>query len=109
MNARGKSLLGWVGAAAVVVATAAPAPAFYWKGWPGSGIRTETTIVTPTDKPPTDKPPTDKPPVDQPPTDYPPPPPPPPPPPEQLPEPGTAVAGLIGLGAVAVARRLRRK
>lgn len=104
MNARGKYLLGWVGAAVAVLATAAPAPAFYWKGWPGSGIRTETTIIPPTDNPP----PTEKPPVDRPPTEEPPPPPP-PPPTEQVPEPGTAAIGLIGLGTVAVVRRLRRK
>jgi hypothetical protein len=107
MNARGTYRLGWVATAAAVLATAGPASAFYWKGWPGSGIRTETTIIPPTDN----QPPTDKPPIDQPPPEYPPPeyPLPPPPPPEQVPEPGTAVVGLIGLGAVAVVRRLRKR
>ncbi|MBX9626375.1 MAG: PEP-CTERM sorting domain-containing protein [Gemmataceae bacterium] len=96
-------------AVAAVLAAAGPAPGFYWKGWPGSGTRPEPTIVPPTnDRPPTDrpKPPTDEPwfpPIDEP------PPPPPPPPPEQLPEPGTITVGLIGLGTLAVVRRLRRK
>lgn len=104
MSGRGSYLLGSVVAVAAVLAAAGPATAFYWKGWPGSGIRREPTVVPPTDRPP--NPPTDEPwfpPIDEP------PPPPPPPPPEQLPEPGTITVGLIGLGTVAVVRRLRRK
>ena len=76
---------------------AAPAEAFYWYGWPG-GPRPPKTVVPP-DKPgnPPENPPPENPPPEN------------PPPPNGVPEPGTAVAALVGLGALAVSRAWRRK
>jgi hypothetical protein len=91
----------WFAAAAGLVSVAGPAQAFYWYGWPGSKLPPDQTVITP---PNDDKPgnPPDRPPVNPPPNE--------PPPNNPVPEPGTAVIALIGIGSIA-ARRLygRRK
>src|SRR5262245_65973722 len=90
----------WFGGVAAVVAllaTAEPALAFYWYGWPGSKLPPDRTVVTPPNK---DKPgnPPDRPPVTPPPdTEQ--------PPPNPTPEPASGLAALLGLGALAAARR----
>lgn len=87
------------GLAAVIAAVAAaPAPAFYWIGWPGANTITPPSIVPTTERveerppstvtPPPDKPPPDKPP----PTDNPP----------GVPEPTTAGIAAVGLGGLAI-------
>lgn len=86
-------------ALAVALSACGPAHAFYFEGWPGSGISnppalipsgTSRTLVEPSPVgPPV---PVDKPPVG----------------PNPTPEPATGLLGLLGLGAVAV-RRLRAK
>lgn len=100
-----------LGAAAVLLLTQ-PAEAFYWYGWPGSGVSPPATLVrtqvvvtpppggtTPSGPtPPGDTHPpggTDTPPGV--PTD-----------PKSVPEPGTLLATGLGLAAVGLARRWRR-
>jgi len=93
----------WVAAVALVLASAAPSYAFYWYGWPGSGLPPPRTVVTP---PPIEIPPGTPP--EKPPTG----PPivvPPGQPPSPTPEPGTALVALIGLGTLAAARARRRR
>jgi MYXO-CTERM domain-containing protein len=91
----------WRAGAAVGVLLLAcdPASAFYWHGWPGSHVTPPTTIVPPT-VPPVG-PPVVVPPVV-------PPAPPVVPPPSPTPEPATALLGVVGLGALA-ARRILKK
>jgi hypothetical protein len=102
-----------IGAAVVVaVTTAGPARAFYWQNWPGSQLHAAQTLVdnsvvsgkpsttqrasVPPSNPngPTPDGPPDAPPVT---------------PPTQTPEPATALLGVVGLGAVAVVRKWKRK
>jgi MYXO-CTERM domain-containing protein len=103
------------GAAAVVLFAAEPARAFYWQNWPGSRVPINNSLLSPPDgvtignppsgsgssgpvSPPT--PPVGPPlPVDKPPLS----------PPDNTPEPATGLLGLLGLGAVAAARKWRRK
>jgi hypothetical protein len=107
-----KRVIWRVGLAVAVVLTAcSPAHAFYWHDWPGSRIRVEPSLVPPITPVP-GNPPT-IPPIGPPPTTLPPisefNPPNPPGPPEQTPQPSTGHIGLLGLGAVALARRLRSR
>ncbi|HVL15734.1 MAG TPA: PEP-CTERM sorting domain-containing protein [Gemmata sp.] len=74
-----------------VVTFAAPADAFYWYGWPG-GPKPPKTVTPPPEEPPPEEPPPKE-----------------PPPTTVTPEPGTAMAALIGLGALAAWRRTRRQ
>lgn len=96
----------WMWGVAALLMAAGPAPAFYWRGWPGSGVPTPPNLVPPTDQefpPPEERPPTDRPP------DRPPEKPPYKPPTEHVPEPGTGLIGLVGLGALTVRRWQRMK
>lgn len=101
---RTRSTTRWVLAAALagLAASAGPAGAFYWY------THTDKTVISPKDK---DKPgnPPGRPPVNPP--GNPPPGNPPPgnPPPSPVPEPATALAALVGLGALGAARAWRRK
>lgn len=107
---RSKRLVKWCTATAVVLGTAAPAPAFYWKGWPSTpGAKIEQTILPPglaAPGPPVANPVPPGGDIDAvtPPVT----PPPPPPPPGNVPEPATGIAGLIGLGVLA-ARKWRKR
>lgn len=74
----------------------ATAQAFYFPGWPGSGIPPPPSLTPPPPGTPPGTPPPDRPPS-KPPGD----------PPPEVPEPATAVLGLIGL-AVIGARRSRK-
>src|SRR5215211_393146 len=100
MRTRRLSRLCWVAAVAGLLSSAEPVGAFYWYGWPGSKLPPDRTVITP---PHEDKPgnPPDRPPVNPPPDET--------PPNNPTPEPGTALAALIGLGAIAVRRAWRRK
>jgi hypothetical protein len=84
-------------AVTAVLASAAPAQAFYWYGWPGSGLPPPRTIVGGPHTPGTPEFPPVGPPVVPPVV----------PPGSSVPEPGTGLAWLIGLGVLA-ARRARR-
>jgi hypothetical protein len=101
MRRRGVIRWAWAAAVAAVLASAGPAPAFYWYGWPGSRVPPRKTIVGPPGAP--ENPPVFPPlmpPVNSPPEL-------PPTPPGPVPEPGTALAALAGLGALAAARMWR--
>ena len=89
----------WAATLAATVSSPGAASAFYWYGWPGSKLPPDRTVITP---PHQEKPgnPPDRPPVNPPPEQ--------PPPNNPTPEPGTALAALIGLGAVAARRAWRR-
>lgn len=89
-------------AAVAVLASAGPADAFYWYGWPGSQIPPPRTVITPPNKDHPGSPP-DVPPVGPPSTT------PPDTPPSPTPEPATAFAALAGLSALAAARVWRRR
>lgn len=85
----------FLAATASLVAVAAPAPAFYWIGWPGSGVQQPPTIISEQVKvehrPP--KPPTDPPGGsvrEEPPT------------PEEVPEPASLGLAAAGLGVLTV-------
>lgn|GEM_PF-3124264 len=102
---------------AVVVVTltaCGPAHAFYWYGWPGSGINPTPSLITPQSMAlpgdpqpsgsPSSTPPSQTP--SGPPTDATPPP---VGPPDSTPEPSTGLIGLVGLGALAAVRRWRKR
>src|SRR5262245_36934735 len=101
---------------AVTLAVCAPASAFYWYDWPGSRIPPVPSILPPDQGLPGNPPIPPRhtepmaPPIK---TDNPPPiktqNPPPVGPPEQTPEPATGLIGLLALGAVAAAKRWKRK
>lgn len=98
------------GALTVVLATAAPAPAFYWKGWPGSLMPPDRTLVPPGDSEIPGSPPIPgADPILPPGGEFTPPTPGGPvPPSENIPEPTTALLGLLGLGGIAACRWARR-
>jgi hypothetical protein len=105
------------GAVVVVLATTGPARAFYWQNWPGSGVPVQQSLLAPPTattpgtlptghfppQSPTDSrqpgtasaPPL---PADQPPAAG---------TPIATPEPASGVLGLLGLGALAAAKRRR--
>lgn len=103
----------WVGLL-VVLGTTGSAQAFYWKGWPGSRVAPDQTLLPrpdvrqperlpgPGDTPFT-PPELDTPPL--PPDDFLPPP---GTPPEHVPEPGSGIVAVVGLGVVAVRRWVRK-
>jgi len=104
---------GWL-VVAVVLATAAPAPAFYWAAdWPGSRVSAQPTLIPKTDSANPANPPhpggnpfpipggESQPPTIAGPHE-------PGQPPATIPEPATALLGLFGLGAVAVRRWARK-
>jgi hypothetical protein len=92
----------------IVLATAAPASAFYWKGWPGSLLPPDRTLVPPGDQTKPGSPPLPGGEPKLPPGgELPEPPPGGPPPSENVPEPGTALLGLLGLGGIAAGRWIR--
>jgi len=96
-------------AAVAALATAGPAQAFYWYGWPGSAQPRPRSLV-PADSaklPPNPTADPTVPPGGEPPEPGTPVPPVETPNPEHVPEPATGVAVLVGLGVLA-ARRLRR-
>lgn len=102
-----------IAAVAAALAAAGPAHAFYWDGWPGSGVPAPRTIApTPAANPQFPPPPGADPkfpPRGEPPgpPGGPPDGPTPVPGPENVPEPATGLAVLTGLGILA-ARRFRR-
>jgi hypothetical protein len=103
----GVSRIAPVAAVAVSAWLAAPASAFYFPGWPGSGEPKTPTIVPPT-TPTEGNLPSAKPPIDTPPPEGELP----PGGPSSVPEPTTVTAALIGLAAVgarAYAKRSRKK
>lgn len=75
---------------ALVICLGSPAQAFYWPGWPGSGI-TDPPSGKPKEK--IDKP---KAPFD-------------PPDPKQVPEPATLVLAGLGLGILSLRKAWKRK
>ena len=93
----------WV--AVVVLGVAVPAQAFYWVGWPGSGTKSDKSIIPPGVNHPTAPTPEANPtpippggptipnpgPIGSP-----------------SPEPATGIAGLIGVAVLVARRRLRR-
>lgn len=100
----------WLGVLAAFVAlpmSAQPVHGFYWRGWPGSGIVVEPVLVDP-HIPTPGNPPAEPIPFPGTENNYTPPVGP-VPPPESVPEPATGLAGLLGLGAIAVVKRLRKK
>ncbi|MDB5313969.1 MAG: hypothetical protein JWO38_8171 [Gemmataceae bacterium] len=97
----------WV--AAVVLATPGAAEAFYWAGWPGSGVKQNPSVIPPVDVgKPGNPPPPGGTPIPLPPTGTPTQPGPFGPPSSHTPEPTTGVAALIGLAFVVASRRFRR-
>jgi hypothetical protein len=87
---RGKWFAGLVAMIAVVTC-AAPVDAFYWYGWPG-GPKPPKTVTPPGEEPPGEENPPEE-----------------PPPTTATPEPATALAAIIGLGAVAASRAFRKR
>lgn len=109
----------WCGCGVLgVLLGAAPAPAFYWAGWPSNrqspnpSVLPPTTVSTPTrpfNTPPSPTANPFYPPGNHAPTQSPPPEGSGPlPPTEHLPEPATGLTAVIGLGVVAIGRRVRR-
>jgi len=87
----------------IVLGTALPAQAFYWRGWPASVRLAERTLLGPGDDGITENPTPIFPPPDYvPPTMVP------VGPPVQTPEPATGVIALLGLGVVGIVRKWRR-
>jgi len=99
------SLIRFGLAAAVAAGAAAPAPAFYWIGWPGANTITPPSIVPTTERvderPPSGvvTPPPGNPPPDTPPPDN----------PKGVPEPTTIGIAAIGLGGLAFGWWKKRK
>lgn len=95
---------GLITAVAVLFVFSNSAQAFYWRGWPGSGLVTAPHLVDP-NHPTPGNPPSDPLPLPGTENTY-------IPPgvgsPESVPEPTTGLAGLIGLGAIAALRRWRK-
>lgn len=89
----------WWMTVASVLLSAVPAQAFYWYDWPGSRIPPPRTVIPPPEWPEGPQWPGDPPSVTPPVVT----------PPGAVPEPGTAVAALVGLGAIAIARAWRKK
>ena len=79
-------------ALALVLAAPTSAHAFYWAGWPGSGVN-EPPSITPRQIPETPTPPTVKP------TDT----------PKGVPEPATIIIAGLGLGMLGLRKVLKRK
>jgi hypothetical protein len=92
---------GSVAAVGMVLAFAEPAQAFYWAGWPGSKIPPERTVIGPQHKDTPGNPP-ERVPVGPASTASP------IPPGQQVPEPASALAAIIGFGALAALRAVRR-
>ncbi len=91
-----------LGAAALLL-LGQPAAAFYWYGWPGSGVTPAATItpITPRTTPKLPVGEETPPSITTIPPDV-------PIDPKQVPEPGTLLVTAIGLAAVGLARRWRR-
>jgi len=90
----------WQAGAALAIALSAcgPARAFYFEGWPGSGVTDSPTLLVQVNRPlvePSPLGPLE--PIDKPPLA-----------PNPTPEPATGLLGLLGLGALAV-RKWRKK
>ena len=88
-------------AVAIVLGSAFPAQAFYWRGWPASVRVADRTLIPNTDEN-TPGTPTFPPPI------YVPVPPTPIGPPVQTPEPASGLIALLGLGTVAMVRKWKR-
>jgi MYXO-CTERM domain-containing protein len=103
------------GAVATMLIVSGPAHAFYWHNWPGSGVVVQQSLITQPHQNTTANPPSSAPPetvqppgspgtppvpigppvpIDKPPVG-----------PSPTPEPATGLLGLLGLGALAAARR----
>lgn len=123
MDVKGGRWCAWaraLGAVAATLAVCGPAQAFYWHDWPGSRVLVQQTVIPQQHQNSTANPPTSTPPETTPgpgPGTPRTPPPPigppvggdkPPVGPQQTPEPGTGLLALLGLGAMAAARRWRR-
>jgi hypothetical protein len=95
----------------VLLASAGPAPAFYWKGWPGSLLPPDRVLVPPGDSVIPGSPPLPGANPILPPGGEIPPPEPggPVPPSENVPEPATALLGLLGIGGIAATRWVRAR
>jgi hypothetical protein len=102
MRRLGRTRWKWLYAIAAVVAAPQCATAFYWCEWPGSRVPRERTVLSPGQQHIPGNPPPHVPigpPVVNPPVG----------PPNSVPEPGTALAALLGLGAMAGWKALRKK
>lgn len=93
----------WAATTAIVAGVASPAPAFFFRGWPGSGLPKPPVLITP--RAPTE----DNPPSGRDPDVDPPKPPPSPHGPNGVPEPGTLALAAAGLGALVLRRRMRKR
>lgn len=90
------AVAGVVGIAASLPTTA---QAFYFPGWPGSGIPPPKSLTPPgSNNPPSSRTPPKRPP-EKPPEE----------PPKETPEPASAIAGLIGLAMIGLRTVRRRK
>lgn len=108
---------GAVAAVVAVAGTAAPAHAFYWKGWPAAQSAAARTLIQPSAQGLPGNPPGIAPsgipgattPIVPETADLPPLPVGPGPPPEHVPEPATGLVGMLGLATLAAVRWVRRK
>ena len=92
----------WVIAIAAIIGSSERAQAFYWYGWPGSGVQPDRTLVGPPGPPriPTGLPvvvTTPPPSQSQPPGGS-----------HSTPEPATGLVAIVGLGVLAGVRSLRK-